>query len=81
MGGADGFGAFLQLERGTGRLKGVVLLIAPLVEDGEDLIADEVLHLAAELVGDHRREFFEVGQQHPVHGLGPVRLRERRESR
>jgi hypothetical protein len=78
---ADRLGAPLQLERGADGDERVVGLVAALVEDGEDLVADEVLHLALERVGDHRRQLAEVGHHHRVHGLGPARLRERREAR
>ena len=79
--GADRLRAPLQLERGARGVQRVVGLVAALVEDGEDLIADEVLHLAAEPLGDHRRQLAPVGEQHRVHVLGPARLRERREAR
>ena len=52
---------------------GVVRLVARLVEDGEDLVADELGHLAAELVADHRREAAEVRDEHRVH-LGRAAL-------
>ena len=45
---ADRLRAPLQLERGARGVQRVVGLVAALVEDREDLIADEVLHLAAE---------------------------------
>ncbi len=80
VGLADGRGAPLQLERGSGALQRVVGLVAALVEDGEDLVADEVLHLAVEVVDDHRRELAEVGGEHAVDRLGPVLLAERREA-
>ena len=58
----------------------MIRLVAGLVEDGEDLVADELCYLAVELVPDERREPPEVRDQHRVHLGGGALLRERREA-
>ena len=70
----------LQRERGPRTAQRVVGLVAALVEDGEDLVADELVHLGAVAVGEQRREPPEIGDEHRVHVGRVVRLRERREA-
>src|SRR3954452_13124527 len=51
---ANRLGDLLQLEPGACGAGGVIRLVARLVEDREDLIADELVHLAAVPLCDHR---------------------------
>jgi hypothetical protein len=65
----------LERECGPRPAQRVVGLVAALVEDGEDLVSDELVHLGAVAV-EQRREPPEIRDEHRVHVAGVVRLRE-----
>jgi hypothetical protein len=62
--------AILQRERGARRADGMVRLVAAAVEDGGDSVADDLLHLAAELTHDQRGRDAPVGVEHFRHLRG-----------
>ena len=70
----------LDREAGAGGTQSVIRLVAALVEDGKDLVADELRDLAVELVPDEGSQPPEVGDQHRVHLGGRALFGERRET-
>src|SRR5262245_37389863 len=72
--------AVLQRERGARGAHRMIRLVAAPVEDGDDSVADELLHLAAEAPGQERRSHAPVCVEHRSSLARSPTLREAREA-
>src|SRR6185369_3659283 len=78
--GGDLGGGALERKAGAGRTQSVIRLVTALVEDGEDLVADELGDFTVELLTDQRGQASEVRDQHRVDLGGAALFRERCEA-